>query len=195
MNFFTSDIHLGNEYIIESGNRPFKKPNDFHKYVVKNFNKQAKKGDTIYVIGDLFDYHYKENYNWMDNFKFIKKIKADIILIIGNNEERIIKQHFDNDFNAFKECCKENGIKDVFENLTLEVCKMPFYLTHKPKNHSDKMLNLFGHSHKAMGVYKSFGFNVFYDLHDYKLLTEENIKHFLFMKKEYWDKDENLKLI
>lgn len=181
--------------MIETGDRSFKNPRAFHRHVIKNWNKQAKKGDTIYVIGDLFDYHYKPNYNWEDNFKIIKKIKADIILLIGNNEERIIKEHFNDDFEAFRLCCMQNGITDVLKNATIKVCDIDFYMTHKAKDCNMEMLNLFGHSHKAMGIYKTFGFNVFYDLHDYKLVDEKRIKHLLHMKKVYWSLEENLTLI
>lgn len=195
MNFFTSDIHLGSEDIFKADNRPFKNAKTFGNYVVKNFNKQAKKGDTIYVIGDFIDYHYQENYDWHIAFKFIKKINADVVLIIGNNEERIIRKFFDNKFSEFKKYCINNGIKDVVKNITLEICGQQFYLTHKPKDCNYSMQNLFGHSHKAIGIYKSFGFNVFYDLHNFRLLTEKDIEHFLYMKATYWDKDEELKLV
>ena len=57
------------------------------------------------------------------------------------------------------------------------------------------MLNLFGHSHKAMGIYKSFGFNVGCDLNNYMPYSENDIIYLLQKKQEFWDKDENLKLI
>ena len=57
------------------------------------------------------------------------------------------------------------------------------------------MLTLFGHSHNAMGIYKSFGFNIGCDLSHFHLYDENDIMHFLDMKTNFWDKDENLKLI
>ena len=57
------------------------------------------------------------------------------------------------------------------------------------------MLNLFGHSHKAMGLYKSFGFNIGCDLNNYNLYSEDDIMFLLGKKSKFWDKDENLKLI
>lgn len=195
MNFFTSDIHLGSEDIIYADSRPFKSTKAFNRYLVKNWNKQAKKHDVIYVVGDLFDYHHQPNYNWQDGFKITKKIKADIVLIVGNNEQRIIKKFFNNNFESFKNFCKENGIKDVYNNLTLTICNQQFYLTHKPIDHSQNMLTLFGHCHKGIGLYKSFGFNIGYDLNNFRLHSENDIQHLLHKKDMYWDKDENLKLI
>ena len=46
-----------------------------------------------------------------------------------------------------------------------------------------------------MGVYKSFGFHIGCDLNHFRLFSESDINAFLIAKKEYWDKDENLKLI
>ncbi len=195
MIFFTSDLHLGNRDMTTSYCRPFKDSKSFEKHIIKNWNKQAKKSDTIYVVGDLFDYHNQPDYDWTKNFKIIKKIKAEIVLIIGNNEERIIKIHFDNDFEKFREYCKNNGIKEVCKDCVVTACGQEFFLTHKPKNHSKSMLTLFGHSHKAIGYYKSFGFNVFYDLHDFRLVDDDKIKFLLYMKNTYWDKDVNVNLV
>ena len=69
-----------------------------------------------------------------------------------------------------------------------------FFITHKPKDCSNYCLNLFGHSHRAMGVYKSFGFNIGCDLNHFKLYSEKDIGFLIYMKNTYWDKDENLKL-
>lgn len=60
LKFFTSDIHLGNATTVLADGRPFKNDKEFEKFLIKTWNKQAKKGDTIYVIGDLFDCHSKE---------------------------------------------------------------------------------------------------------------------------------------
>ena len=195
MRYFTSDLHIGSSEIIETDNRPFKNIRVFNKYLIHNWNKQAKKKDLIYVIGDLIDCHDKTNENWRDSFKVLKKIKAEIILIIGNNEERIIKYFFKNEFDSFRNYCIQHGIKDVMRNLVVEIEGEKFFLTHKPKDHSKKMLTLFGHCHKTIGQYKSFGFNVDYDLNNFRLLSEKDIQCLLIKKRIYWDKDESLKLI
>lgn len=195
MKYFTSDIHLGSSEIITTDNRPFKNIKTFNKHIIKNWNNQAKANDTIFVIGDLFDFHNQPGYNWENNFKIIKHIKANIILIIGNNEERIIQNCFSNDFYKFRDFCLKNGIKEVFNDLTINILETPFFLTHKAKNHSNEILTLFGHSHKAIGLYKSFGFNIGYDLNNFRLYSEYDISHLLYMKDKYWDKDENLKLL
>ena len=195
MNFFTSDLHLGSNQALKNDNRPFKNAKIFEKFLIKTWNKQSSKNDTIYVVGDMFDCHMDIKIDLKTQIKFVKKIKAKIILIIGNNEERIIKYFFNNNFENFRQYCIKNDFFDVKQNDTLKICNIDFYLTHKPKNYNTNLLNLFGHSHRAMGIYKSFGFNVGCDLNHFKLYSENDIKQLLKMKSLYWDKDENLKLV
>ena len=57
MYYFTSDLHLGNNYAIALNNRPFKDYKQFERYVVKTWNSQVDGNDIIYVIGDLVDCH------------------------------------------------------------------------------------------------------------------------------------------
>lgn len=195
MNFFTSDLHFGSENTIKSDNRPFKNAKVFQKKIIKNWNKTAKKDDIIYVIGDLIDCHSNTNNECVKKLQIVKKIKANVILIVGNNEERIIKYFFNNDYEKFKTYCLNCGFSNVCNNLTININNTSFYLTHKPKNHNPAMLNMFGHSHKAMGIYKSFGFNIGCDLNNYNLYSEDDILFLLEKKYKFWDKDENLKLI
>ena len=195
MLFFTSDLHFGSNETIKFDNRPFKSSKQFEKYFIKNLNKISKCNDTIYVIGDFVDFHKESDKSYIEKLKLAKKFKSKIILIIGNNEERIIKHCFNNSFEDFKKFCLSSGFYDVKINDTIIINKTSFYLTHKPKNHKKDMLNLFGHSHKAMGLYKSFGFNIGCDLNNYKPYSEKDIISLLQKKLKYWDKDENLKLI
>lgn len=195
MYFFTSDIHLGDAVSVKADNRPFKNDKQFEKFLIKSWNKQAKKGDTIFVIGDLFDCHSKTNPYFLNKLWFVKKIKADIVLIMGNNEEKIINYFYSGNFDALKEILLSCGIKDFQKDYYVNICKQKFFLTHKPKDHHPKLLTLFGHSHRAMGVYKSFGFNIGCDLNHFLLFSEEDISSLLDAKKEYWDGDNNLTLI
>lgn len=195
MYYFSSDLHLGTNHTLVVNNRPFKNYAQFERYLVKTWNSQVDGNDIIYIIGDLVDCHNSENKTWKRSLKFISKINAKFVLIMGNNEERVVKYFFDGDFEKFRNYCIELGFLDVKKSDTIKVKHRPFFLTHKPKNHSKTMLTLFGHSHNAMGIYKSFGFNVGCDLSHFRLLDENDIMHFLDMKENFWDKDENLKLI
>ena len=194
MYFFTSDLHLNSKQTLITDNRPFKTVEKFNENLIKIWNKQVTKKDTIYIVGDFFDCHDEKNNDWEKCFNFLKKIKAKIILILGNNEMRIVKYFFNDNFESFKDYCIKKGFFDVKLNDSIQICGQVFFITHKPKDCSNYCLNLFGHSHRAMGVYKSFGFNIACDLNHFKLYSEKDIEFLIYMKNTYWDKDENLKL-
>lgn len=194
MIFFTSDIHFSDETTLKSDLRPFKNTKHFDKHIIKTWNKQAKKTDTIYVVGDLLDCDGENHDVWKKSSLLIKKVKANIILIMGNNEDRIVKYFFNNNFDLFKEYCLNLGIKEVYKNLTVKIKDNEFYLTHKPLDYNPDFINLFGHTHAAGGIYKPFGLNVSCDLHHYRLLSEDDIFHLLAKKEKFWNKDKHLNM-
>ena len=195
MKFFTSDLHFGDDESIISDGRPYKDAHDFQTKVIKQWNKVAGKDDIIYAIGDFIDCHSPDTKKPVEMLGVVRKIKAKVVLILGNNEERIIKYHFGGDYEKFREYCLSLGYLDVKKNDVVAIEGNNFYLTHKAKDHIDSMLNLFGHSHKAMGIYKTFGFHIGCDLNNYQLYSEKDIMKLLEKKQQYWDKDENLRLV
>ena len=121
MLFFSSDLHFGNDEALLVDDRPFKNAKHYEKGVIKIWNKQAKKDDEIWVIGDFVDFHKYEPCFWERGLALVKRIKAKVNLIIGNNEERLIKNCFNNNFETFKEYCMNLGFnrveKDYFVNI------------------------------------------------------------------------------
>ena len=192
MYFFTSDTHFNDYESLLIDDRPFATAEEFDNFVISTWNSQAKEGDTIFVIGDFVDCDGKGYEGWKTSLEYVNKLKAEVVLIIGNNEERVIKGWFNNDFEAFKSYCISVGFKNVYKNLTLTVCETEFYLTHKPENRNRNGLNLFGHLHRSCGLYKPYGFNVGCDLHHFRLLDENKIKKFLDMKEKYWNQNKSL---
>lgn len=191
MKFFTSDIHFCDKGTIINDNRPFKNIKSYDNYVVKHFNKTAKKGDIIYVAGDLFKCDGPNNFEWVEGLKLIKRINADIVLIMGNNEQRIVKYFFNNDFDAFVEHCKKFGIKEVYKTLDVEFGGKKFHLVHQIKDGDKRKINLFGHTHLCSGLYHPYGLCISTDLNHFRLFTEEIILGYLERKINYWEPDEN----
>lgn len=194
MNFFTSDIHFNDKYTLKGDLRPFKNIKHFDKSIIKIWNKQATKKDTIYVVGDLLDCDGEGFDGWKKSIQYIKKIKANVILVLGNNEERIIKYFFNNDFKLFREYCLNIGFKEVYKNLILNLRGVDFYLVHKPINYNPEYFNLFGHTHASGGLYKPFGLNVGCDLNHFRLFSEDDVFFIISKKKKFWDKDKNLNM-
>ena len=154
MKFFTSDTHFYDNETLFIDDRPFSSAEEFDNFVINTWNSQVKKGDTIFVIGDFVDCDGEGYEGWRHSIKYVQKLKADVVLIIGNNEERVIKNWFDNDFDAFRKFCINAGFKEVYKNLVVDICDTKFFLTHKPEDRKDDMLTLFGHLHRSCGLYK-----------------------------------------
>lgn len=177
MNFFTADSHFSNnDYsVLDRDFRPFETLDEMNKGIIKIWNEQAGENDTIYHLGDFV------NYNWSDMkydelLKLVKKIKARVILILGNNEKRILKNDFDEDFEKFRRYLLDLGFFEVYENeLNLKVGENEFKLIHQPIDaNKESEYNLFGHIHRCALV-KRYGFNVGVDNHNYKLFSEDEI--------------------
>jgi len=194
MLFFTSDVHFNDQSTIDSDLRPFKSTKQFDKFIIKTWNKQTTKNDTIYCIGDFVDCDNAQSDGWKIAIKYVKKLKAKVVLILGNNEERIIKYFFNNNFDEFKEYCLKLGFKDVEKNMIVKIRDKEFYCVHKPYDYNKAYLNLFGHVHASGGIYKPFGLNVGCDLYHFKLLSEDDIFHLLKKKEIYWDNCKHLNM-
>lgn len=81
MEYFTSDLHLGHENIIKLCNRPFSSVEEMDNFLIESFNRKVKKGDTVYILGDLI----WEN---ADAEKYLKKLNGKKILITGNHDSK-----------------------------------------------------------------------------------------------------------
>jgi len=143
MYYFTSDLHFGDETTMKVENRPFKSVKQMNRILIKNLNKVLTKNDILYVIGDFLDCDDETKTSWSDVSDLPKKIKAPVILIMGNNEERIVKYFFNNDFEAFRKYCIENGFKDVKQDDYIKMNGKDFYLVHKPTQYKKNYINLF----------------------------------------------------
>ncbi len=192
MLYFTSDNHFGDYATFECDRRPFKSVKKCDKYMIKQLNKACQKDDTIYFVGDFFDCDGVQYTSWRDiAAKYVKKIKAQKILIIGNNEERIIKYFFNGNFDAFKQWCLNLGFIDVLQNATVTFNGKEYYLVHRPSQFKAGVENLFGHTHKFSGIYKSFGINVSTNIYDFKPLTQKDVEELIALKNQYVDNLDN----
>ena len=195
MIFFTSDTHFASEDTLIRENRPFKNSNKFDKYVLVLWNKQTKKEDTIYHLGDFLNYNSKDEKSWVKTLSYVKKLKANVILIIGNNEQRVIDKHFKGNFEQFREFCIGLGFKDVKIDDEIVINGNKFYLNHYPRNHKNEYINLFGHTHRTTGLWKPYGLNVGCDLNHFFLYSQDEILRILELKNKWWDNDvDNLEM-
>lgn len=180
---FTSDTHFSQKRTLELTRRPFNTLHEMDETIINNFNKEANnENDLIIHLGDF------------GNFDKCKELKAKVILILGNYEERdmnTLKLSFD----EYKSYLKDKyGFYDVYEksmNIKIDGDKSKFncHLTHKPDDckKEEGEFNLFGHIHRAQMI-KKYGLNVGCDVHFYQLVTEDVVRFYKnALDKKYYD--------
>ncbi len=187
--YFTSDTHFCNDYMMIRENRPFKNGEEFLKYTIDLWNKQTTENDIIFHLGDFINYNNTFKNDWENGLNQVSKINAKVILIIGNNEERCIKECFNNDFELFRDYLLNKGFLDVRKDYEFEIDDIKFYLNHYPSKHKDGYYNLFGHVHRATGLYKPFGLNVGCDLNHFSLFSLSEIIRIKNEAALFWEHD------
>ena len=195
-NWYMADSHFGadSKEIMERENRPFKDILEYTKEQVRIWNDQASSEDVIYAIGDFCNYNSSEK-DYMSGLAVSSMVNARIILITGTQEERVIRDHFDGDFEKFRLFCLDEPsfkFEDVVRNAYVDIRGEKFFLTHDPIDHDESCLNIFGHIHRAGGLYRPYGFNVGVDLNHFMLFGDDDIMFLLDQKINYNDKDKSL---
>ena len=192
--WYTADTHFGADSndIIKREMRPFQSIAKYTMNQVLIWNKQVSPNDIIYFLGDFCNYNSQET-DYNSGLAISKQIKAHIILLIGNSEERVIQAHFDGDFHRFREHCLNNyNFDDVKKDEYTFISGIQFFLTHKPINHDPHCLNLFGHTHRAGGLWRPYGFNVGVDLNHFRLYNNLDIMNLVEQKHDYLDNDPDI---
>ena len=135
--FFTSDTHFGHENIIKFCNRPFKDADEMNEALINNWNNKVGKDDIVYHLGD---FAIGGSYIWNNT---LNALNGKIILIIGNHDEKYLRQGY---VNKFKEVLYQDRI--IIEGRTV-------YLNHYPflcyggsyRKERDAVYALSGHVH------------------------------------------------
>lgn len=134
--WFTSDLHLNHSKIIEYCNRPFSSVEEMNEAIINNWNAVVKPTDIIFCLGDVV---LGGSTAW---HSLIPKLNGKIHLILGNHDVRNWKNSYNNLFES------------VSEQLTIEIDKKTFILTHFPLlcyhgvwGSEINVINLIGHVH------------------------------------------------
>lgn len=81
--WFTSDQHFGHDAILRFTDRQYKTVKEMQKDIIKKWNKQVRKNDIVYVLGDFVWNTVKSN----EYRKILEKLNGNIILIVGNHDD------------------------------------------------------------------------------------------------------------
>ena len=84
MNYYIADTHFGHDNIRRLSNRPFNSIEEMDKTIIDNWNRKITENDDVYILGDFL---YKSE----DPIKYLKKLNGKKHLIIGNHDNRLLK--------------------------------------------------------------------------------------------------------
>lgn len=136
--YFTSDLHLGHQSVLEFQNRPFSSVEEMNQTLIDNFNSVVHANDRVYLLGDV-SYRIPES----QANELIRQLKGKKILIRGNHDGTYDPSLFE----------------AMYDYHELKYEKFKYILTHYPlmewngsrRNHS---LHLHGHIHST-GTYNA----------------------------------------
>ena len=195
MRWFTSDTHFAKtgDKILRREMRPYKTIKEYCDDQIRIWNEQASRDDVIYHLGDMCNYNGTEK-DFLPGLMLVQEVNAKVILIMGNNEERVMQYCFENNFEKFRDFCIRHGFLDVKQNDTISIDGAKLYLVHRPIDCKPGMLNLYGHVHRQGGIWSPYGFNICTDVNHFRLYSENDIR-FLISQKAAWDNDADTKFL
>lgn len=80
--FFTSDLHIGHQSVLEFSKRPFRDLDHMHSSLVKRFNSVLDDDSVLYILGDV-------GLCSSDLLSdIVSKIKGTKVLILGNHDKK-----------------------------------------------------------------------------------------------------------
>ena len=132
MTFYTSDQHFGHANIIRLCNRPFATVEEMDETMLANWNAKVGKGDTVYVLGDLF-------FRAASVKPILERLNGRKHLMIGNHDsswmDRVDLSVYFESVQLMKE------VEDGGRRITL--CHYPMMTWHEANNG----YMVFGHIH------------------------------------------------
>lgn len=133
--WFSADLHLGHDRIIRYCNRPFESVEQMNETILTQFNEKIKKGDMLYLLGDLAWSNYSL-------YEFFGRLNTkQVQLILGNHDNRRLAE--------YRKFCSWIG---DYKSVTIN--KQSLILFHYPlrswvsKGHGG--IHLFGHCHGSL---------------------------------------------
>lgn len=129
---YISDWHYGHKNCLVFDRRPFASVEEMNEALVRRWNAVVNRGDTVYLLGDIF---------WCGAaaaVPVLKAMKGRKVLIRGNHD-----RCGDPDFRAqFELIADYLEIRDAGRSVVLCHYPIPCF-----KNHAEGWLHLFGHVH------------------------------------------------
>ena len=140
MKYYIADIHFGHKNILKFENRPFKTVEEMDEEYIKRWNNKVKKGDEIYILGDLSFRKGKET------TEILKRLNGMKFLIRGNHDHLFLDdEEFDQ--SLFRWVKDTTMIKDGDHRISL--FHYPIQVWNEQHHGS---LHFYGHVHSNSGT-------------------------------------------
>lgn len=120
MIWFTSDLHLGHEKVIDFCNRPFANAGWMDDFLIRRYNERVHPDDTVYFLGDL-SFH-KPRFG----IALLSVLRGRKILIRGNHDKYSDTQY------------RTAGFESILEEAKIRIKGHYFILSHYPYEPCDK---------------------------------------------------------
>ena len=136
MNYYISDLHLGQNNIMHLEGRPFRDVTEMDERMIENWKSRVTEDDTVYIIGDFI---WLEDEHWPG---YLRRLKGKKVLIKGNHDPESISAEtaaFFEEITDFKE------INDGERLVIMCHYPMPFHKT----DYKPNIWMLYGHVHNT----------------------------------------------
>jgi calcineurin-like phosphoesterase family protein len=100
--WFTSDQHFGHSNVIQFCNRPFANVEEMNEALIENHNKVIRKGDLVYVLGDMF----WRSLTLQQAMTIRARLNGQMFYVNGNHEELLRKKELSSQFIWCKDLAK-----------------------------------------------------------------------------------------
>jgi len=161
MDYFTSDLHIGHNSILEYCNRPFENIEHHDELLIKNINDTCGKDDTLYILGDFVFMRDKRKL-----YDVHGAIAAQVVLIFGNHDHKKTRK---------ADCFQWSGYyKELKGEYHMILQHYPLLLWNRSK-HGSFMLH--GHCHGELDGYNKsyYRLDVGVDSHGFKPWSKKEI--------------------
>lgn len=135
MNYYIADTHFGHDNIRRLSNRPFNSIEEMDKAIIDNWNSKVADGDDVYILGDF-------SYKSEDPIKYLKKLKGRKHLIVGNHDNKLLKNP----------ACKKYFV-EIVDMKMVDDNETQIVLCHYPlvewNGYYRNVLHFYGHVHNT----------------------------------------------
>lgn len=139
MNYYISDLHFGHHNILafdeSEGARHFDSIEEHDNFIIDNWNSRVKKGDHVYVLGDISFAKPEET------LRLLSRLNGQIHLIMGNHDKKRLNKAIMSRFvtvSDYKEI-KDNGRSVILSHY-------PIFAFNKQFRGA---IHLYGHTHNT----------------------------------------------